>query len=250
MTFYYWSPEGEKAWKNVGLPYPETVDDLNYKQFHSMTKRSPPDLNQETIGSLYRVLVGEEEYLVYNLTERRIDNLGNERHFFRSGLGKYSIPIPRYEMRQDNEGYTSKVVVGTAGIKTGYSLRFTEENIEHLVQKGWIVKSEEEATKINADRIKAAIKHKAAVADHHEFTRFMIMKEGHQRKYSVQSFDDFCTCTYHDLVTFGHTPTNEERETRLAAEEVAKAQRLTANANLADELYMAKERQRSGIPYK
>jgi hypothetical protein len=63
------------------------------------------------------VLPSGEEYIIYDQTDIRQDPLGNIKRFYRSGLGTYPIPIPRYEMRINEEmGYEKEKVA--AGIDT------------------------------------------------------------------------------------------------------------------------------------
>jgi hypothetical protein len=121
MTHYWESPEAIEAYKSVGLTYQKTVWDYNYKQFLEKTRESPEELNQKIILNVRRVqspfvdekhnkdiedeavLSGEKlrEYITCDILERRVDALGNEHSFYRSNLGLYPIPIPRYRMTKE-----------------------------------------------------------------------------------------------------------------------------------------------------
>jgi hypothetical protein len=257
MVSYYWSKEGEEAWKEIGLQYPKTVFDINYEQYLAKTKHSPEELNLAMIKNLRRVLVGgEKEFLVHDFYELRCDNLGNEKHHYKSNCGMYSIPIPQYRMVEDAEGYKEKKAVGTVGVRTGYSIPFTKENVEKLVKKGWVVFDDpQELSKRNAKRLEAAAKHKAAVRDLTTsigYTHLMVHREGERVKYHVLDFQSFLNGKFEDLKMFGKIPTDKERADRLAAQEVANAQRSLAStdANIADELERAKDRIAKGVPYK
>jgi hypothetical protein len=257
LVSYYWSKEGEKAWKDIGLVYPKTVFDVNYELYLEKTRHSPEELNLAMIHNLRRVLTGDgKEFLVFDFYELRCDNLGNEKHHYKSNVGMYSIPIPQYRMVEDAEGYKEKKAVGTVGVRTGYSIPFTKENVEKLVKKGWFVFDDpQELSKRNAKRLEAAAKHKAAVRDLTAsigYTHLMVQREGDQRKYSVLDFQSFLNGNFEDLKMFGKIPTDKERADRLAAQEVANAQRslATTDADIAAELDRAKDRMAKGIPYK
>jgi hypothetical protein len=257
LVYYYWSKEGEKAWKEIGLVYPKTVFDVNEELYHEKTRRSPAELNFAMIHNLRRVLVGEKEFLVHDFYELRCDNLGNEKHHYKSNVGMYSIPIPQYRMVEDAEGYREKKAVGTVGVRTGYSIPFTKENVEKLVKKGWIVFDDpQELSKRNAKRLEAAAKHKAAVRDLTTstigYTALMVHREGERIKHPVLDFHSFLNGKFEDLVMFAKIPTDKERADRLAAQQVANAQRslATTDADIAAELDRAKDRIAKGVPYK
>jgi hypothetical protein len=247
MTSYFWSEEGQKAWDEIKLPYPKTVWDAKYEQFHGKTKHSPDDLNLATIGNLRRVLVGEKEYLVFDLTERRVDNLGNDKHYYRSNIGMYSIPIPQYRMVEDAEGYKERKVVGTAGIRTGYSIPFTKENVEKLVKKGWITPEDpKELTKRNGKRIETAAKHKAAIRDTNDFTRYSITSEGNRVHRTIPSHKDFIEGTFDELWNFGKAHVSKDDWDRLKAiNEVAAAAKEQGNAHILQDINDALNRNKT-----
>lgn len=275
-------PEGVKAYEKLGLKYPYEQMDENHRLMMEQTAKSPDLLNFCIITKLMRVrssyinpddnkLIEDEkqregvsprEYLVYHVMYRRTDALGNQRHSYQPSLGI----IPRLEpvtvVRQDKNGWEEKKIVKANLVGKAYTTLFTKSNLEKLIKElgpGCLrdLSTEEGRRKAIQDQLKRekwASEHNRVVyqPQDNERTVFMINQEGDQRKYSVASYEDFCNSDYDDIMTFGHTPTKEERERRLAADEVARAQRLATSAdfNLQDELDRAMERQRTGVPYK
>ena len=64
------------------------------------------------------VLSSGEQYIIHDMTETRYDPIGNRKRFYRGGIGKFAIPIPRLP----DEGYEKiKVVEGVETVETGYS---------------------------------------------------------------------------------------------------------------------------------
>lgn len=282
MPTFTKQPEGVKAYEKLGLRYPYEQMDENHRLFMEQCAKSPDLLNFCTITKLMRVrsssyinpddnkLLEDEkqiegvkprEYIVYDVMYRRTDALGNQRHSYRPNLGVYPKLQPVTRVVQDKNGWEEKKVVRADVLGKAYSLLFTKENLQKLIKDlgpGCIrdLSTEEgrrEAIKDQMKREKYAAEHNriAYTPQENEYTHFMIQSEGDQRKYSVSSYEAFMNADFDDLLQFGFTPTKEQREARMAAEEVAKAQRLAASTdmNIADELDKARERQRTGVPY-
>lgn len=270
MTHYRESPEAIEAYKSVGLTYQKTVWDYNYKQFLEKTRESPEELNQKIILNVRRVqspfvdekhnkdiedeavLSGEKlrEYITCDILERRVDALGNEHSFYRSNLGLYPIPIPRYRMTKDDMGYEKRVTAGTMGDRKGYSILFTKENVDKLLKKGGITSEDpKELAKQDMKRQQVANKVKAAinVRSANERTKFSVQIEGEQRKYSVHSFKDWKEGTFEELYNLGHANvTKDEWERLRAVRDVASAQRLGANHDTLDKVNDQIDKYRSG----
>jgi hypothetical protein len=270
MTHYWESPEAIEAYKSVGLTYQKTVWDYNYKQFLEKTRESPEELNQKIILNVRRVqspfvdekhnkdiedeavLSGEKlrEYITCDMLERRVDALGNEHSFYRSNLGLYPIPIPRYRMTKDDMGYEKRVTAGTMGDRKGYSILFTKENVDKLLKKGGITSEDpKELAKQDMMRQQVASKVKAAinVRSANERTKFSVQIEGEQRKYSVHSFKDWKEGTFEELYNLGHANvTKDEWERLRAVRDVASAQRLGANQDTLDKVNDQIDKYRSG----
>jgi hypothetical protein len=283
QTLFTKQPEAVKAYEKYGLKYPYEQFDRNHEDFLGQTAKSPDLLNFKIITKLMRIrsnsyvnlednknIDDEEqiegskarEYLVYDLNWKRTDALGNQRHSYQPNLGVIPKLQPVTVIRQDKNGWEEKYIQRVNIVGKVYTILFTKENLNKLIKElgeGCLrdLSTEEGRNKAAKDQMKRekyAAEHNKAVyqPQENEWTHLMIQREGDQRKYTVSSFEDFCKSDFDDLLTFGHTPTKEERERRLAAEEVRKAQHLAAAAdfNLSEELDKAMERQRSGVPYK
>lgn len=191
MVWYYYSSEGEKAYKDIGLPYPKTVEDINYEMFLDNTKRSSPEVNKTRILNMIRIKSafgsqneGEatEEYIVFTVKETRYDSLGNEKSFTRTGIGRYPVPIGIYRVRRDEQGYEEKYTAGVSRIYSGYSIKFNKETLKKL--------------------------HNDCIDSGNERTQYYAQVEGEQRTYPVPSFDDFRDRSFEELIT--EKPKTEE----------------------------------------
>ena len=134
---YFKSPEGEAAYKEIGLDYPTEMYDNWYAAFQKLTKNTKEKDYKIYIGQMKRfILKSGEEFLIHDMTEERQDPLGNIKRFYRGGIGKYGRPIPHYEIKVDPEqGYEkTKVVTGVDMVEDSYSIPFTAENIDKLTK--------------------------------------------------------------------------------------------------------------------
>lgn len=214
-AWFYRSPEQEAAFKAIGIPHPYRAFDENYDQFLLKTKRCPPELCQVIIRGMTRVQTQSgEEYLVYSITERRFDGLGNEHSFFRSNMGMFHVPIPEYRMRRDAQGYEEKYVHGVRGRRVQYSIPFNKKNVEKLRKHSF--KTEKEVVEAAEKRKNAAEANKMIPSydpDPNEVTRYSLHKAGQRGTMAIDSYEDWLTGSFEDLWRFGHAnPTKEERD--------------------------------------
>lgn len=181
MVWFYHSPEGENEYKKIGLPYPKTVEDVNYDLFLDKTKRSGDEVNKTQITKMIRVKSsfgspdGEtnEEYIIYDIRETRFDSLGNEVTFTRTNVGRYPIPVAMYRVKRDSQGYEERFTAGVSRIRTGYSIKCDKTNFTKL--------------------------HKLCLDRSSEKTQYLAQIEGEQRKYPIRSAEDFIGKIFDDL---------------------------------------------------
>lgn len=72
------------------------------------------------------------EFIVYDLSQTRYDDLNNRYHFMRERMGEYNIPYVRKEVLYDNENQQQERVIGIDHIDIAYEVPFTKENAEEL----------------------------------------------------------------------------------------------------------------------
>jgi hypothetical protein len=128
------SEEGIKAYAEIGKAYDSSLSDEHHERFIQQTKRSQYSAKAKTeVIKIVRVIADDgNEYLVYDELNRGYDNLGNPMHSYRPELGKYPIPIPRKELRMGPDMTQQEVVAEIVSVDTGYSIPFSEANIEKL----------------------------------------------------------------------------------------------------------------------
>lgn len=175
MVYYFYSEEGQKEYDKIGLKYPKTNFDYNHDEFMRMTARSPREQNKIQILSITRIKPEDsnEEFLTYHIRETRYDSLGNERSFVRTNIGRYQIPVPRYGVKKDAQGYEEKKVVGVSNIRTGYSIEFNKKNLEKL--------------------------HKNCKDSGRDKCRYSVHVEGERNKIRVESYEDFRDLSFKEL---------------------------------------------------
>lgn len=184
---YFKSPEGEAAYKEIGMPYPEEMYDDWYNKFLKLTKNTPEKDVKRHIQNMKRYITSSgEEYLIHDMSEERSDPLGNRKRFYRGNLGKYGKPIPHYEIKVDpEEGYAkSKIVTGIDMVEDCYSIPFTKENIDKVVK----------------------------YCDGN--TSFCIQKQDHQsgRRIGVRSLEEWKNGKVEELLRFGHSASSYEKQ--------------------------------------
>jgi hypothetical protein len=127
---FFKSSEGEVEYKKLGLKYPRTMMDDWYEKFLRLTKNTKKEDHKIYIGNMMRhILANGEEYIIHDMRETKYDPLGNRKTFYRGGIGKYAIPLPRWEIKVNpEEGYAKeKYIAGIDMIETGYPL-YTKEH--------------------------------------------------------------------------------------------------------------------------
>jgi hypothetical protein len=213
-SWYYKSDEQVAAYKAIGLQHPDQVFDQNYNEFLMKTAKSPEELNQNIIHSMARVQTETgEEKLVYQITERRFDGLGNEHNFFRSNLGMFYRPLPEYRMRKDQFGYEEKYVHSVKGRRVQYSLPFNKKNVEKLRGN---CHTEQEMLEAAEKREKLAEDSKMVVntsAGSGGATTYVLKKNGFRGTMQIVSYEDWLTGDFNTLWKYGKAnPTKDERE--------------------------------------
>jgi hypothetical protein len=279
MTSFIKTPEAVKEYAKYNKPYPMQMWDVNHEQFFQKTAKSDEHQNFCTISILHRVrssYINPEhdklfkdnqkeqregtkmrEYVVYSLIWHRCDPLGNIKHSFQPNLGVMPKLQPTYKIRRDSQGYEEKYVASLSIAGNAYYIPYTgPESVKKLLKDlekkhGATLRdlSTEEGRRNAAQdqmkREKWAAEHGKVVYQPGEnSTGFSVSQEGWQKRYRCSSFEDFCNADFDDIVNFGFKPTEQQRKDRLAAEEVARVQRLTSSATtgMADELERARNR--------
>ena len=181
------SEESLKAWQEEGLEYPNTLTDYWMQQFDKLTRKTSEKDTKRYIGSMMRFIDREgKQYIIYNMSVRKHDPLGNRKEFYYPNVGVYTKPVVHKEFVVDpEEGYEKKVVVkGYDGYDTCYSIPFNDKNIDTLLK--W--------TDGN--------------------THFVIKKEDYQsgRKLTIRSLNDWRTGNFVELLRFGHIASDYEKQ--------------------------------------
>lgn len=80
------------------------------------------------------ILKTGKEFILHDMSERKLDPLGNVKTFYRGNIGKYGKPIPHFEIKVNaEEGYVKEKYVSHIDmIEECYSIPFTQENIDKL----------------------------------------------------------------------------------------------------------------------
>ncbi len=193
---FFKSKEGEAAYAELRVPYPEELYDAAYSKWTELTKRTKEKDIKRYIQSMKRYITREgEEFLVYGESVTKQDPLGNEKSFYRGNIGKYGRPVPHYEIKVNaEEGYAKeKFVSHIDRVDDCYSIPFTKENVEPL--------------------------HKYTDGN----TAFVIQKEDFQsgRRLSIASYEDWIDGDVIELLRFGHRASSYEKQI-LADEKIGK----------------------------
>jgi len=123
---FFKSKEGVEAWSKVDLPYEHAAWDSDYDSFLRITKKTPEKDAKSEIHNLLRMsLRNGEQYICYDMTETRYDNLGNRKKFYRSNLGLFHVPIPDYQMRMNADYERERFTAGYSMMEVGYSIPFS-----------------------------------------------------------------------------------------------------------------------------
>jgi hypothetical protein len=213
---YWQSTKGEEMYKKVELPYPSHPFDKAYQRFHRITRSSPEKENKFIINRIIRrQLPGDEEdknqeVILYDLLEIRLDGLGNVKRFGRTNLGQYPIP-QRTVIRTFDEDNQPVIKTGSVSeVHTGYEFPFTKEKAEELHK--WCV------DKVTASRTKK--------------TEYIVERLG-ERKISCKSYKDWLTGDFENLYATGRADgildegpikPNKTRKTKLQQEREEKLQ--------------------------
>ncbi|MGH9974323.1 MAG: hypothetical protein ACRD8Z_00590, partial [Nitrososphaeraceae archaeon] len=226
--------------------------ELNQKIITKMIRRQSSYSDEKDNPDIMdpEVLSGEKprEYIVYDMIERRIDPIGNERHHYRPNLGTYSIPIPRYEIRKTPEGYEERKAVGVMGERLGYSILFSKEAVDKLRKDGCTSEDPKELAKQETKRQQAATKAKAAISvrGENEQTHYMVQKDGEQIKRPVQSYKDWRDGTFEELYWFGRANVNKEDWERLKAINDVVAAAKNQGSDILDKINDALNKNKTG----
>jgi hypothetical protein len=130
---FFKSKEGVEAFSKVGLPYENSAWDNDYEMFLRTTKKtSEKDAKAEIQNLLRMILPNGEQWISYDMTETRHDNLGNRKMFYRSNIGLYHIPVPEYKIRMNEDYEKETYTAGYTDIETGYNIPFTAKKADEL----------------------------------------------------------------------------------------------------------------------
>jgi hypothetical protein len=204
---FFKSKEGTEAFKEVGLEYRSEMWDQHYDDFLQKIRRTPEKDRVRKIQTLKRVVLTEgeesEQYIVHDLLEEGKDPLGNVKAFYRGGIGCFHIPIPKYVLKVNDDGDKERVTSGIEGLKIGYSIPFTKENIERISK--YVTKN----------------------------TQFVIAlgnQGSHTKRITVNTLEDLKLGEAEELVRFGHRASDYEKQV-LADEKQGKYQHYTPPLN-------------------
>ena len=141
------SDEGEREYKKIGLVYPDSFDDEQYKEWLKAT--SAEELNKYThhkekeVSQITVHQIGKDEgndkkntFITYAFTHWRLDPACNAVAYFRSGIGKYPIPRPHYVVKNLDFGKQVREVDRVESAETGYSIKYTKANIQKIADIG------------------------------------------------------------------------------------------------------------------
>ena len=151
-------------YENVKMEYEKTVHDRKYEWWHAQTRgrATRPEITQ-----IYRKKIAKEgEYLLYNITWRGTDWKGNEEEFS-TLMGRYEKPIFRIEKNPQTQEVSSSQVQGH---KTIHDIPYTKERLDELLD----------------------------IAS--EPVSLIVFGVGN-RRYTVQSLEDYKNGSIEDLVT-------------------------------------------------
>ncbi|MGI0043492.1 MAG: hypothetical protein ACRD47_07255 [Nitrososphaeraceae archaeon] len=139
------SDEGVKAYADIGKEYDYNLFDELYEKW--LRETTADNLSKYThhktkeVVKIERVKTEEEEdgggakgkeYLLYSLIEYRLDAALNVKHWWLPNIGKYPIPIPRWETTSIEFGKVNRRIAEIANIETGFSIPFTKANLDKI----------------------------------------------------------------------------------------------------------------------
>jgi hypothetical protein len=127
--------EGIDAYKTVGKPYDDTLDDIRYENILKITRNSPhSSKNKKIVRVMVRLVADDgQEYIKYDLYELLYDAIGAWHEVYQSNVGLYPIPVTQPKMEYGPGGQVQEVVNGPiVRIDTGYSIPFTKEAADDI----------------------------------------------------------------------------------------------------------------------
>jgi hypothetical protein len=186
---FFKSHEGVAEYEKIGVKYPRTMSDDWYARFLKLTRATKKEEQKQYIGQVKRLILSNgEEYIVHDVTETRYDALHNRKRFYRSNIGMYAKPIPHREIKArvtEEDGFIQEIVTTVESIETGYSIHFTQKNIDKLI---------------------------VPYTDGN--TQYSIEKQDYKSgiTISVALFEDWRHGKYEELLRFGHRASEYERQ--------------------------------------
>ncbi len=185
---YYFSKKGEEMYKAIEKVYPKHPFDLAYERFKKVTRSSPEKENKFIVNRIIRLQLApndegdetQQEVILYDLCEVRLDGLGNPKRYVRTNLGKYPIP-QRTVIRAFDEDNQPVIKNGPISeVQTGYEFPFTKEKADELHK--WCV-DKRTMTQPNV-------------------TQYIVERMG-ERKISCKSYHDWLTGDFETLYATG-----------------------------------------------
>lgn len=168
-------PDIRDFYNKTGLEYTLSASDRLAAFFDST---ADPDNYTIKVNTLYRIKKGAKEYLWWYETHSSVNDLGNEISKFII-RGKHEKPIGSYVY---DVGSSGRVCTGISRLDTEYDIEFSERLIDEMINKEQI----------------------------DENTRFAIGSL--DRKYSVESSDDFKSMSFDDLLYWSKTGNKPEQK--------------------------------------
>jgi hypothetical protein len=156
-----------EEYKKVGFEYEKQHDDRPYEEWYALVKGR--QVTQE-VSQIYRKKVtGEGEFLMYNLHLRGTDWKGNPREFD-TLWGRYSKPIFMLEKDPATQNVTSTQI---SSHETIHDVPFSKQKLEELLE-------------MSTEPISLVVYGSA------------------NRRYGIQSIEDFLNADHDDLVMCGN----------------------------------------------
>jgi hypothetical protein len=194
-----------EEYKKVGMDYDQQNDDRPYQEWYALVKGREVTAD---VSQIYRKKVtGEGEFLMYNLNLKGKDWKGNERDFS-TLMGRYNKPIFMLEKDPQTQAVTSTQI---SNHKTIHDIPFTREKLDELLDM-----SDEPLS--------------------------LVVYGTANRKYGIQSIEDFRNGEHEDLVVCGNKGkslesviaeknqfTYEKRATKTAYDKAGSASSSTTN---------------------
>lgn len=127
------SEKSREEYDKIKMKYPKSEMDIAFDRFMRRTAHSDAKEVRQ-ITKMIRLQLQEDgdEFIVYDLSQTRYDDLNNPYHFMRERLGEYALPSVHKTIVYDNENQQQERVTGIDHVDIAYEVPFTEQNANLL----------------------------------------------------------------------------------------------------------------------